>query len=65
MRREEISALAVDAFEKGERVRMMEYANTSTEYEERKKAAVAFAIAKAEYAESCEKLDSAIEGKNK
>ncbi|HEX8106689.1 MAG TPA: hypothetical protein VF516_03125 [Kofleriaceae bacterium] len=62
MRREEISALAIDAFEKGERVRMLGMTNTPTDYEDRKKAAVEMAIAEAEAADAKRTLDAAIKG---
>lgn len=60
MRREEIAALAVEAFEKAERVRMLGMSNSPTDYEERKKAAVEYALAQAEAAVAKAKLDAAI-----
>lgn len=60
MRREEIAALAVDSFEKAERLRMLGMTNTPTDYEDRKKAAVEYALAQAEADEAKRKLDAAI-----
>lgn len=60
MRREEISALAIDAFEKHERLKMLAMTNQPTEYEERKKAAVAYAEAEFDAIEAKRKLDAAL-----
>lgn len=62
MRREEIAALAVEAFEKAERVRMLAMTNTPTDYEERKKAYVEYALAQDEAEQAKRKLDEAIRG---
>lgn len=47
-----IAELAKDAFETAERVRMLLMANTPTDYEERKKAFVDLAIARARASEA-------------
>jgi len=60
MRREEIVALALAAFEKCERERMLGMANTPTDYDERKKAAIEYAVARSEAADALHKLDMAI-----
>lgn len=62
MRREEIAALSVEAFEKQERLRMLGMSNTPTDYEERKKAAVEYALAAHEASEASRKLNDAIRG---
>jgi hypothetical protein len=62
MRREEIAALAMDAFEKAERLKMLGMTNTPTDYEERKKSAVEYAQAQADAYEAKVKLDRAIGG---
>lgn len=43
-----IADLASDAFEKRERVKMLEMMNTPTDYEERKKAFIELELARAE-----------------
>ena len=43
-----VADLAAQAFEKRERVRMLEMMNTPIDYEERKKAFIALALARAE-----------------
>jgi hypothetical protein len=62
MRREEIAALAIDAFEKWERVKGLGMSNTPLEYDSRKQAAVEYALAQAEAVEAKAKLDKAIQG---
>jgi hypothetical protein len=63
MRREEIAALAVEAFEKSERVKMIAMSNQPTEYEARKQAAIEYAVARAEADEAHLKLENAISGR--
>lgn len=62
MRREEIAALAIDAFEKFQKMTMLGMSNQPTDYEERKKAAVDYAIAKFDAFEAKAKLDVAVKG---
>ena len=62
MTKEEISALATDAFEKRERARMLGLCNQPTDYEERKKAAVEYALACAEANQAERALQDAIKG---
>lgn len=47
-KRDTIAGLAAQAFEKRERLRMLEMMNTPTDYEERKKAFVELALARDE-----------------
>ena len=60
MRREEIAALAIEAFEKYERLKMLGMCNTPTDYEEAKKASVDYALAIAEAREAKNKLNEAL-----
>ena len=54
-----VEELARDAFEKSERVRMLGMRNTPTDYEERKKAFVDLAVARAAAAEAEQTLVAA------
>lgn len=62
MRREEVATLAVEAFEKQERLNMLGMCATPVEYEDRKKAAVEYALAQHEASEAARKLSDAIRG---
>jgi len=57
-----IEELAEDAFEKAERVRCLEMANTPVDYEERKQAFVAMAKARAAATEAEQRLIAVING---
>jgi len=60
MKREEIAALALEVFEKGEAIRALELANTPLDYEQRKQATIAFALAQYDYEWAKSKLAKAI-----
>ena len=58
-----LSELAADAFEKGERVRMLEMLNTPTDYDERKKSFIELAEARANHVAAIHVLNDKIDGK--